>query len=100
MRIALRLLVALTLCFSFTLAMGCGDDDSKSVPRQFCEKLQSCNLMKAGTNVDTCTETIEKAWNLAPSAKKTDCENSTNTCIGKADCGNFSTCINNTLGGC
>jgi hypothetical protein len=96
---ALRLMLAVTLSLSMVLAFGCGDDD-QSIARQYCEKVQSCNLMTAGANVTTCTETIEKSWNLIPSAKKTDCENATKKCMDMADCVNFANCVAATLGNC
>lgn len=90
---ALRLLLAAILSFSLSLTLvGCGDDD-KSIPRQYCEKLQDCNYGTPGITVDSCTETGEKGWNLLTSAKRTDCENAAKNCIAKADCTNFANCV-------
>ena len=76
------------------------DTLTSDTEHQFCKKLQACNFMAAGQTVDTCTEALQKAWNLMTSAQKGDCEKATQKCIDMADCTNFANCIATAPTGC
>ena len=77
--------VIVTILFA---AIGCS-----STTERFCERLDSCNILRPGISVDECVDTLDEALGELPDDFREEAEFELEECLDRPSCSGFSTCI-------
>jgi hypothetical protein len=73
--------------------LGCGgDDDEKPAIQSLCEKTEACGILPDEISVETCVEQTNVCLDALTSAKLSDWDNASNTCLKMEDCEDFRSC--------
>jgi hypothetical protein len=78
--------ISMLLCLS-----ACGGG-SGSVFAETCSRIDECNAL-AGTSVDECISSLEKAVSIATEAQRHDVEKGLSNCLEFATCQSFVGCL-------
>jgi hypothetical protein len=77
---------AIILCFALA---GCFDSASKT--EEFCDRADSCNLLKG--SVEECVEDLDSALEDLPRSKREELLYDVQECLDRPSCNGFATCI-------
>jgi hypothetical protein len=85
---------SLAVVFVMFLA-GCPSDQPDPVAES-CQRLDTCNALKAGVSVDECVQDVDKSLDGLTATNRSDWNKLMNNCLGFAACADFLTCVNDS----
>ncbi len=81
--------------FALILVAAC---DSRSTSEEYCNRLQTCNLLVVGKSVEECVQDIDAYMNQLPPTQRDEVEYEVNMCLDHPACSSFGTCIQDLPG--
>jgi hypothetical protein len=71
---------------------------SKSTTEELCDRMQSCNLLRAGVSVDECVQDLDTALGQLPPTQKDEVEYDLQQCLDHPACSGLASCVQSYIG--
>ena len=72
---------------------GCPAADKPDPVAESCDRLDTCNALKAGVSVDECIQDVDKSLDGLTATNRSDWNKLMDNCLGFASCDAFLTCV-------